>query len=117
MLNRNPQPASVISGDTIVIIEEEDPYKGMINLKLVVLEIDLNRKDRRVLKLGQFNGNPIHHISDPTADYWTKINFVQVDKRTVGGIEIYYETNLSNVIQNQPQFNLNAIWFFGFLNQ
>lgn len=100
MLKRNPPPDKILIGDTIVIAAEDERYQDLVHSKFQVLEIDLNRPDGRVIKPGQFNGNPVRHISAPKEDYWTKAEFMQVDKRTVNGQDIYYETSLAKTIEN-----------------
>ena len=111
MLKRNPPPGNILTGDLIVIEQEDELYKELIHSKFVVLEIDLTRADGRTIKPGQFNGKPVRPHSAPQEDYWTKVEFVEVEKRTVNGYDVYYETSLDKSMVGDGKRN----WFFELL--
>ncbi len=94
-MKRNPQPFEQHVGDIILIAKEEERYQDLVYSKFLILEIDPHREDGRTIKAGQFNGNPVRHFSDPASDYWTRLDFIQVDKRTINGYDFYYKTDLS----------------------
>ncbi len=110
MLTRNPAPENILPGDVIVIALEEEQYKDLLHSMFVVQEIDLSREGDRVVKLGFFDGSPVRHATDPTLDYWTRTTFVQVEKRTVDGQDVFYENNLSKTLDRSREDLLN--WFF-----
>ncbi len=95
MLKRIPQPSEPLVGDVVLIFKEEEKYKDLIHFTFIILEINPDRLYERTVKLGQYNGKPIRLLSDPSSDYWTKRDFIQIEKRTVDGYDFYYQTELS----------------------